>query len=293
MTLIYGKVDSENGFLIGDSLFTTDIMGAEILANKNFIRFNNLFHGLKIHILTRDLAVAYAGDILLANETIALYFKELQKNRTISIEEFLKIFLDQIEKNNLNKSVCDFLILNTSASPKLFKISEGKITSVQKAYIGDSYAHKSLQAKLKPYFFPKTQNVQLEDGAFETRPLIVSELEREQIEIQNAIVEIAQEKVHTVGLMINHPFIVKKAKHTNSLIFLQYIEAGFNPFEGTYNYSFLSAEDEPYGAGIYYSQIGAGFLFISGQGQPHMIHAIDTDRFKLEAKNHFDIKLIP
>lgn len=141
--------------------------------------------------------------------------------------------------------------------------------------------------------FPKTQNVQKEDGTFEVRSFSVSELEREQREIQDAIVDIAQEKGHSVGLIINHPFIVKKAKQTNALIFLQYIEAGLSPFEGTYNYSFLSAEDEPYGAGIYYSQLGVGFLFIAGQGQPYMIHAKDTEVFKLETKNRFDIKLIP
>lgn len=293
MTLIYGAIDKENGYLIGDSLFDiSDIKDGDVRKEmeKRFSPINGYSHGLKIYILKRDLAIAYAGNVLVANETIELFFENIQKNKKREPENLLKIYSNQIKKENLETTACDFLLLDSSGDPKLFKITKNEILSVQKAYIGDDDAYKTLQKKRKSVDSPKKQYIQLPDGTFKIEPFVISEFEQERTSIQNAMIETAQTKRSTVGLIINHPFIVTKAVQSNNLIFLQYVEAGLCFYEDRYNYSLCSAENEPYGVGIHYSQNKTGYLFILGHC--HKIHASDLEKFKSKVENDFGIKLL-
>lgn len=294
MTLIYGAIDSENGFLIGDSLFTPrNKLGSQELEENNFYTFNGLFHGLKIHILKKNLAIAFSGKVFPALNTISLFYEELQKNGTRDPSALLDFYSNVIKSDNSKNDVCDFLLLDVLEKPKLFKISNGKIISDQRHCIGDNEADKKLQAKRKPYISPAISYNHLEDGSVKITKVSDTALMKERIEISNAMVLLAQEKYISVNLLINHPFVTTKNQNTNSLIFLQYIETGTCPFEGVYNFALCSSEKEPYGVGVYYSQSPIGYLFISGQVKPHRIEASTYEIFKAEVKKYFNVTLVP
>src|SRR2546423_3781559 len=106
MSLIAGFASDDIGFMVADTLFsypTESYNPREPAIEK--------FHGLKIQILTSDVAVAFAGNVQAALTIITALHQELLAYPYLSVPDRLVELRGSLSAEGRLTGDCDFLVL--------------------------------------------------------------------------------------------------------------------------------------------------------------------------------------
>ncbi len=291
MSLILAQVSQNFGWFVGDTLLTH---GLPRYYSADDI--NSESHALKIHILNEKICIAMAGEVELAMSVINQAGK-LIENKTYILDNTLfdkicEIYKKECTPENLN--ACNFLVMVISEGGNiLVKIENGEWSLCQKAYIGDSRVYRNLQQKRIPHksFSP----IYNEDGSSKLEPTILSEIEKEFIEIDVAMEKISGRAIDsTVGLIGDNVVRVGiNSKNTFQYFGKAYTNTSFVETEvkKRIEANLLISSNPKYGLGIYYSEGLVGYLFISGDSvYCRKIQVSDLQDFKTKAKE-FSLEL--
>jgi hypothetical protein len=171
------------------------------------------------------------------------------------------------------KRDCEFLVLQLTAGAKILAyITDEKLSYCERAYIGDGDEYKRMTELRRPYDSPKMQHVQQPDGTFRTVPLVVSDGEREFMEISQALGELTGQRAQgqqqsSVGAICGCVVRVVNARVPGKLEYLQSGESSIFPWEGRSGFSLLASNSDVRGIAIYYRSGKMGFLFIVGDSE--------------------------
>jgi hypothetical protein len=265
MSLIVGFASDDIGFMVADTLFsypTASYDPREPTIEK--------FHGLKIQILTSDVAVAFAGNVQAALTIITALHQELLAYPYLSVPDRLVELRSSLTAEGRLTSDCDFLVLWIANDQKkrLAHISNNRFSYCQRAYIGDPHEYHNFRALWKPYRGPTTRRVQCLDGHFEN--VRVTEGEREFDQASNAMEELThQRRSATVGAICGCVIRVVDARISGKLEYMQSVESSRSPEEGEAGFSLLASNVEPRrGIGLYFRRWHAGLIFMVGDSVP-------------------------
>lgn len=259
MSLIYGFASDDIGFMVADTLFSYP--AASYDPRQPTIE---KFHGLKIQILTSDVAVAFGGDVQTALTIITALHRELLACRNLSVPDRLVELRSSLTTDDRLTSDCEFLVLWIADNRKkrLARISNNRISYCQRAYIGDPAEYRNLRALWKPDEGPKMRRVQGLDGHFEN--VMVTEGEREFDQASNAMEKLThQRRSATVNAICGCVIRVVDARISGNLEYMQSVESSLSPEEGEAGFSLLASNVEPRrGVGIYFRRWHAGLIFM-------------------------------
>jgi len=265
MSLILAEAASDDGFFVADTLLTYKFQPLHAKGP-----FNGKSHALKVHILNNHFCMAIAGEyptgLSVVNQTAA-YLREKNLIDETVIEKINALYKQSCEKQRHPLDACDFLVMfNKSGKVFLFKISNGIISSVEKAYIGNDQAYKqlrSLQLQYPPLPHQTSgfMQVQQENGTFKAVPFQSTELEKNFLHISDVMERVSPyEDVAIIGNSLTRVRINK----FGNFKYLQQAKRGSSPEEGDIGISLLSSTQPKYGIGIFYQSGGFGDLFIAG-----------------------------
>jgi hypothetical protein len=266
MTLVVGRVTSDIGFLVADTLLTFeyDLKGVGRLVNAES-------HVLKIQILNPDTAIAFAGNVTASLKLINNLDAALRVYpRTRVGERLFEIYKQLLNEESQSPPNCDFLVLQlTPEGRKLAHVTHEGVRYCDRAYIGDSVEYKRMTELRRPYCSPKIQHVQQPDGTFREIPLIENEGEIEFAEISNALEELTRQRRResSVGAICGCVTRVVDARISGKLEYLQSVEVSIWPWEGKSGFTALASNSDKRGIGIYYRAGKLGFLFIVGDSE--------------------------
>jgi hypothetical protein len=266
MTLVVGRVDSDIGFLVADTLLTFDY---DLRGIRRLI--NNESHALKIQILNPDTAIAFAGDAAKALGLIRTLHAELKEDPTTRVSERLFELSTQLHDYK-RRTLADFefLVLQlTQEGRKLAHVTSEAFRYCERAYIGDQAEYQRMLELRRPYCSPKTRHVQQPDGTFREEPLVESEGQIEFTELSVALEDLTRlrRRESTVGAISGCVTRVCDAWPSRKLEYLQSGEASTSPWEGKSGFTVLASNTDVRGIGIYYRSGQMGFLFIVGDCQ--------------------------
>jgi hypothetical protein len=194
MSLVVGFGSEEIGFLVADTLISY-ANGAPYNPREPELE---KFHGLKIQIVTPEIAVAFAGNVEHAMETIAALRSDLTSSLVPSVAERLWELRQRaaIDGENLP----DFLLLwiVSNGTKRLAHISDRGISYQTRAYIGDQSEYQNFRRLWKDYEGPLYRQVQRGDGGIDQ--LSVTDGEKEFDQISNAMERLTHQRSSaTVG----------------------------------------------------------------------------------------------
>ena len=134
--------------------------------------------------------------------------------------------------------------------------------------------------------------MQQPDGAFKTEPFKISEIEKNFIEISNAMERVSnQTKDADVAILGNSVTRVRVVR-SGSFEYLQQAVRGISSEEGNIGISLLASVTPKYGIGIFYESGGFGDLFIAGDAEYcRRVKAGTFDTFKKTAKQNYQLTL--
>lgn len=283
MTLIVGYADSEIGFLVGDTLLSFPV--------EQFNPRNPLlekFHALKVQILTPDVAVAFAGDVGFSLSVLRQLKEELIVTPRLNVPQRLLEIVGPLQRNS------DFLVLLITAekTKKLFRVAEGCIDVVQRAYIGDSNEYVNFRNLMTSYAGPQIRCCQNSDGSWFY--LTVTEGEKEFDLVSDAMERLThQRRSETVGAICGCVTRVVDARISGKLEYMQSVEASVSPAEGHGGFSLLAANvGAVRGIGLYYRGWQAGLIFITGDlNNCHKLVAATIGEFIELARSNYGLIL--
>ena len=172
MTLVYGYVSADIGFLVGDTLVTYPAR-MRASASAEPIEHN---HVLKVHILGSRTAVAFSGDVEASVRLIGQLHQELRAGGNFSTPHRLLELYREARTKVTPTADCDFLVLQLMpGEKKLAFVNQDGVSYRGRAYIGDHDEHRRVTDLRRPYQSPKVQGVQQPDGTFISLPLTESE----------------------------------------------------------------------------------------------------------------------
>ena len=196
------------------------------------------------------------------------------------------------------KRDCEFLVLQLTAGAKILAyITDEKLSYCERAYIGDGDEYKRMTELRRPYDSPKMQHVQQPDGTFRTVPLVVSDGEREFMEISQALGELTGQRAQgqqqsSVGAICGCVVRVVNARVPGKLEYLQSGESSIFPWEGRSGFSLLASNSDVRGIAIYYRSGKMGFLFIVGDPEYCRKQYAETlDKFVEMASERYGLTL--
>lgn len=280
MTLIIGYADKDIGFLVGDTLLSYPI--EKYNPREPFIE---KYHGLKIQILTPDVAVAFAGDV----DTSLPILKRLHQD--LNVDPQLNVPLRLVDLNHavikqrgLLQWNCEFLVLliTPEKTKMLVLIKEGHIEYVQRAYIGDSAEYVNFRKLITPYDGPNIRSQFVTDG------------EKEFDQVSNAMEKLThQRRSETVGAICGCVTRVVDARISRKLEYMQCVEASVSPAEGHGGFSLLASNvGSVRGIGLYYRGWQAGLIFVaSDMNSCHKEVAATIGDFIEVARNKYGLNL--
>jgi hypothetical protein len=241
VSLIVGYATSDIGFLVADTLITFPIEKYD--PRKPAIE---RFHVLKIHILTPDIAVGFAGEVGAALRIIRRLQTELADDSGLNVSQ--KLF-DLRRQSGAN---CEFLTLVLHADgKKLSRITSTEIHEATRAYIGDPVEYKNLTNLIGDYEGPQHRSIQNADGKFET--IVVTADEKKFEQISSAMEKLTYLKTsETVGAICGCITRVVDARISTKLEYMQAVEYGTSSEEGRTGFSLLASNRGIRGIGIYY-----------------------------------------
>ena len=267
MTLVYGHAADDIGFLVADTLLSSEF---ELRGHKGPV--TGKFHALKIQILNGKVAVAYAGDVEKSVKVINALQAALSEEGIVDTPAKLHaLYREETDKAGGKMTDCEFLMLQIieGGKKKLSKINGDGTRQVERAYIGDAAEYRKMTALRRPYIPPPSQEVQQPDGTFVTQPLVTSKGEIEFIEIWDAIERLPHQKMSgDLGVISGNSVRVRDAKLSGEFEYLQSGMASISPAEGKSGYSLLSSNSGRRGVAIYYVAGRFGYLFVVGDSEP-------------------------
>ncbi len=291
MTLVVGRVTSDIGFLVGDTLlsFEYDLKGVERLVNGES-------HTLKILILNRDTAIAFSGDVTTSLNVINNLHAELRSGpRTIVCDRLFEIYKEVSNIIDRPSDNCEFLVLQlTPKGRRLAHITNEGVRHCDSAYIGDPVEYKRMIALRHPYNPPKLRYVQQPDRTFRVVPLVESEGAIEFAEVSDAIQELTYRRLRSgsVGAICGCVTRVADARISGKLEYFQTIEASISPWEAESGFSVLTSNCEVRGVGIYYRAGKMGFVFVVGDTAHARKECAETlSKFVEIAEEKYGLKL--
>jgi hypothetical protein len=107
MTLVVGRVTSDIGFLVADTLLTFEyaLKGVERPVNAES-------HVLKIQIINPDTAIAFAGNVVTSLKLINNIYADLRADpRTKVSEQLFETYRQLLNEENQRPPNCEFLVL--------------------------------------------------------------------------------------------------------------------------------------------------------------------------------------
>ncbi|WP_146751419.1 hypothetical protein [Legionella feeleii] len=256
MTLIMAESDKDDGFFVGDTLLTV------VPSLEKSGPFNGEYHALKLHILSPKICIALAGYYELG---LTVIHKVSQYVSQPDIENSIFELVHSIYKNECggHLNACEFLVMAiTPQGTCLKKISYEGIWHFKKSYIGDPEAYKELQRIRLPFQAPTEELVQQSDGSFIQRPFVLTDLEKNFIEISNAMIILPS---NTVGVLGDGVFRVR-VNRFGIFEYMQQVRRGNSAEEINIGISLLSSTEPRYGIGIFY-QAGFGYCWIVGDSE--------------------------
>jgi len=239
MSLVVGYADKEIACLVADTLLTFPFHMKDRTAGP----VNGQYHALKIHILTPNLAVAFAGHVNEVLEVISRLNKRMENQNTIDIPgEVHMIYKTLVQGTVTDKPDCEFLVLEILENGnRLSHVTLESSRECERAYIGDGDAYRRVQALIRPYVAPKKQDIQRADGSFAEVSLTSSNGESAFMEIANAMEAMVHERgIESVGAICGNVIRVVNARLSGKLEYLQSIEAGISPEEGRFGFTVLA-----------------------------------------------------
>ncbi|WP_454722083.1 MULTISPECIES: hypothetical protein [Cupriavidus] len=288
MTLVVGKVTSEIGFLVADTLLSPIHEGVYLRGQAGDI--NGQHHVLKIHILNGQTAIAFAGDPNPAVEIIAAVKEDIERGAFGTASE--RLLQRYIDKRRERPTIdCDFLVLRLQEGrPILEKISAATgLQSVCQAYIGDAGAHQGLWRRMAAYNCPVAKWLQRADGIMELLPFEPLNGEAEFARVSDALTALVQSRTYpSVGAISDAITRVINARISGELEYLQEIYAGQSPEEDFTGFTLLAANTDPRAMAIYFYAGCVGFLLIPGdiEGGRRIAAATQRDFVDAVTKNY-------
>jgi hypothetical protein len=291
MTLIVGSVHADIGFLVADTLlsYPTERYDPRNPALEKF-------HALKIHILTPDVAVAFAGDVSVSLFLIGKLYQELMVDPTICVPPRLFELRKEFTSKEVEATYGDYdflVLLLTSEGRKLAKVTEDGFYFVTRAYIGDANEYKHLISLIGPYDGPLICTVQNSDGTFITKPHLPTEGEQEFDQVSIAMEKLThQRNSETVGAICGNITRVVDARISRKVEYMQSGASWLSPWEGKGGFSYLASNSGTRGTGIYYSGWCTGLVFIAGDSEPCRKTTAETlEQFIDEVRSVYDLRL--
>ena len=168
MTLIVGRITQDIGFLVADTLLSSEF---ELKGQSGPI--NGKYHALKVQILNPYTAVGFAGDVELSLRLIADMHSELSQDPSIDVSQRLFDAYRQTVKDTSKQEAldCSFLVLKIGdGGRKLALVTKEELSNREFAYIGDANEYKNMRCLQRRYVPPATQSVQQPDGTFAKCP---------------------------------------------------------------------------------------------------------------------------
>lgn len=260
MSLILAEVSSEFGWFVGDTLLSG-------LPYDNPNTINGDSHALKIHILNEKVCIALAGKYDLGLCAIHQIVLDLEKHPQPSlylINKFCSDYQELCFKKKYDLEACEFLVMIILPSENILaKVVKGTASMCQKAYIGDSVFYRKLQGKRKPYIPPAYRSVQQPDGSFVEEPFMCPDIEKNFVEITDAMEAISRRAIESTVGVIGNNVVRVGINRQNVFEYFQFVERGVSIEEGEFGNTLLSSTSPKHGVGIYYFK-GYGYLFIAG-----------------------------
>lgn len=145
MTLVVAHADQDIGFMVADTLLSSSV------AMRGEARpVNGTAHTLKIHVLSGQVAVAFAGDPDLACELIAQIKTDVQAGETHDIPQ--RLLQRYAVRATQDARRADFLVLRLLEGYKaLDKVTlEDGIQRATRAYIRDAEGYRELTKLMGP-----------------------------------------------------------------------------------------------------------------------------------------------
>ncbi|CAG2155553.1 hypothetical protein LMG31506_05450 [Cupriavidus yeoncheonensis] len=288
MTLIVAHADQDIGFMVADTLLSSSV------ALRGEARpVSGTGHTLKIHVLSGQVAVAFAGDPGLACELIAEIKNDVQSDETHDLpRQLLERYVVRAAQDARR---ADFLVLRLLRGGKaLDKVTlEDGVQRVTRAYIGDAEGYRELTRLIGPYEDPQFRQVQLPDGSFRTERFEAPTAEQWFIRVSDALESLCHKRsVATVGAISDAITRVVDARISGELEYMQAAYAGRSVEEGYTGYTLLAANTSPRAMAIYFYAGGLGFVFLPGDPAGCQRLLAETDREFIEhARREFGIDL--
>lgn len=264
MTLVIAEVSDKDAFVIGDSLLSFVFCPPGSPQGS----VNGMYHALKIHILDPKCCVAVAGEFDLGLKVIKSFKGKLADLKSKEPENLSEVLMDSYRIVTSDVSACDFLLLVLDPSGnKLLKLSDGNAEICSRGYIGDPDAYRELQRRRKPYNLPDSEYIQQPDGRFLAVKITLGSLDSNFIEQSIAMEAIGSSRsTLTVGSIGDNIVRVRVGRMSGRLEYMQQVQVGISPEEGTSGACFLALNSPPYAVGIYYRLGFFGFLMTPGNG---------------------------
>lgn len=290
MTLIVAEVENNDAFVVADTLITSDYRSPNAAPGP----VNGDFHALKVHILHPTVCVAIAGNFDVGLQTVEAFKVSGLNLEQEDPDRLAEALLDFYRNIVRDVTPCDFLLLVARlGSNRLFKLEAGLTHPCQRAYIGDPYGYRCLQALRKPYKSPVGSFTQLADGSFIKEQFVRFGLEQSFEELTDAMESLsASRKVESVGAIGDNVVRVRIARISGGFEYLQQVITGSSKEEGLIGTCLLAQNYEPYAVGIYY--LGGQFGFVMSPGKNAFCQKIrnpTVEGFVLAVEKQFGYKL--
>jgi hypothetical protein len=290
MTLILAEAGLCDGFIVADTLLTV------VPSKYNTGPFNGKYHALKVHILSENLCIALAGNYELGLNIINQAYKYISNikfvNNTI-FDVIFSLYEEECKKQSKGLQECEFLVmLISSDGNKLKKVAFDGARECKKAYIGNQEVYKQLQSVRVPGEYASHQRIQQPDGTFITIPFAPTELEKNFVEIAEAMTIIPlREKEPSVGVLGDAVTRVR-VNRFGKFEYMQQVQAGSTPYEDNIGISMLTSSYPKYGIGIFY-QVGFGYCWIVGDTEYcRSINANTIQDFIQKASEEYNLNLV-
>lgn len=281
MTLVIAHASRDIGFMIADTLLSSPVplRGEERPVN-------GTSHALKIHVLSGQTAIAFAGDPGLACGLIAEVKGDMDATPQFEIPQRLFDRYVQRAVEIQDGRRADFLVLRLVPEGKaLDKVTlENGVQRMERGYIGDAEGYRALMRLVGPYQGPTIRNIQLPDGSFRTEYFQPTDVEQWFLRASDALESLCHSRsVETVGAITDAITRVVDARISGELEYMQAACAGRSVEEGYTGYTLLAANNDPRAMAVYFYAGKLGFVFLPGDPAGCQKLSADSDTEFIDA----------
>lgn len=286
MTLIYARVTKDIGFMVGDSLLTSEMRPDEPGP------VNGQFHALKIQISADGRhALAFAGDAKIGNECCFATLSAIERGDAVDVPSYL-VATYRAKREDAAGIDTDFLVMSRCESGfSLHEVTHGGVVQKERCYIGSQKGYRRLceiRQRIE-YQPPRVQMTISAEGSAKEEPLHVTQDEIEFEETALAMAVLCEERsVDGVGAITDGVVRVVDARASGEF---SYMQMGYRQSDGT-GHSMLASNSGRRGIGIYYLGGGVGFIFPVGSDQTcFRVTANSIEEFAELAREQFGLAL--